>query len=167
MSDFQEQLKRYIDDPENRKKLVGDLASYTEEGNRKLDDIEYVIYVGIGDLPPQEAMAYLNRVREQFQLTNAVYLPSRKDGTRIEKFDDSETTSQERAWDLFKYALPLDYEERAAIGEFEDVDPCLKNMEPEKFAEVADWAIMTVRIWDEKMSAFVGNSLEEKPEEGR
>lgn len=63
---------------------------------------EYVFYIGVGDLPPKEAAAFVNKMREVMAPLfrgRSVFIPIRKGDSRVELLQP--TSLQKRAWDLY------------------------------------------------------------------
>ena len=75
----------------------------TEKEERPVGRPEYVVYLGVGDLPPREAMEYVKQYREKLAPLfggRSVYIPVRgKSDSRIELLQP--TPLQKRAWDLY------------------------------------------------------------------
>lgn len=66
----------------------------------------YAIYLGVGDLPPREAKAYLRQQREVLAPVfggKCLFVPVRGADSRIEVLKPN--TLQERAWDFFMHSL--------------------------------------------------------------
>ena len=126
----------------------------TEEEKPDARRPEYVLYVAVGDLPPAEATAYINKMREAMAPAfggRSVYIPIRKGDSRIELLQP--TSIQKRAWDLYvgtltKYGDLLSLAKEPETSYYEDPNnistsnssPIRKKLAELSFAAAKDFA---------------------------
>ena len=74
---------------------------------------EYVFYIGVGDLPPVEAKAHLDKVRDTMKdvmgVGRSLFIPVRGSDSRVELL--TPTSRQQRAWELYMTLLGNEAEE--------------------------------------------------------
>jgi hypothetical protein len=104
-----------------------------EEGKEPKGAPEYAIYLGVGDLPPNEAIEYVKEYKKRLAPLfggRSVYIPVRgKNDSRIELLQP--TSTQKRAWEFFIAAL---------AG---------KSFLPEELADIARGAFQAARSFAE------------------
>lgn len=77
-----------------------------EEEEQPKGPLQYAVYLGVGDLPPKEAMEYVKRYKKTLAPLfggKSVYIPVRGSDSRVELLQP--TSLQQRAWDYYIASL--------------------------------------------------------------